>query len=89
MKELVDYLDEFVEELRDQLMDPKVMRDNRWRKRPFLGREMKDLPFRKGARKGKLGLQMAKESLIVWVRENDPEVQERIKPKKDKPCKGC
>ena len=77
MKELVDYLDEFVEELRDQLMDPKVMRDKRWRQRPFMRNETEELPFRKGARRGKLGMQMAKEALIMWIRENVPDEEKK------------
>ena len=88
MKDLIEYLDEFVEELRDQLMDPKVMQDKRWQRRPFVGNEFKSLPFRKGARRGKLGMQMAKEALIMWVRENIPD-EEKVKRNRGEPCKGC
>ena len=87
-KELVEYLDEFVDELRDVLMDPRVVRDNRWKQRPFMRNEMKELPFRKGARRGKLGMQMAKESLIMWIRENVPD-EEKERGRGRKPCDGC
>jgi len=88
MKDLIEYLDEFVEELRDQLMDPKVMQDKRWQRRPFMENESKSLPFRKGARRGKLGMQMAKEALIVWVRENIPD-EEKIKRNRGRHRDGC
>ena len=87
-KELVEYLDEFVDELRDVLMDPKVMRDDRWKQRPFMSDEMKELPFRKGAGRGKLGMQMAKESLVMWIRENVPD-EEKVKRNRGRPCDGC
>ncbi len=70
MKELVEYLDEFVEELRDQLESPENKKDKRWRNRPPSPRDGKPLPFRRGAKWGKLGLRMGQEALVVWVREN-------------------
>ncbi len=84
MEDLVFYLDEFVDELRDQLMDPKEKKDKRWQKRPHMAG--KGLPFRKGARWGKLGIQMGKEALIMWIDEN---ISDEEKDKRHKPCEGC
>ena len=76
MEDLVYYLDGFMDDLREQLMKPRVRRDKRWQRHPSMRPHVKSLPFQKRARSGKLGLQMGKEALVVWIQENIPDDEE-------------